>query len=147
MTPEPEGIAPYDLVLPSRLLVPDHSVLRNMNTPEAQARFAQAAAERQAQHEALVAAVARAMKDWEELWDRVEENVIATSVLLIHKPTTDADYRPVVCTHCQQSAGCEDTEPADWPCTTYQAVVRAAEPVDVETCQDLNALGLIRPEP
>lgn len=107
-----EGIEPYDLVPPVHLLVPITG------------RQAELAAQRERERTAMLEALARAGRAWEALWDQTEQNVVATSVLLIHRPI-GYDERQAVCAHCEQYNGYEDTEPVPWPCATYTAVLEA----------------------
>lgn len=121
------GPEPYDLRSPVHLLVPLMEPFMDYNSAAWHERQARIQAERERLEAAALTALAQAMDRWEDLWDDMAENVVATSVLLIHKPVVD-DATRVVCTHCEQHNGYEDTEPVDWPCLTYSAIADAPEP-------------------
>jgi hypothetical protein len=121
-----EGIEPYDPTTPVHLLVSITETFVGHDTAEWRARRERREAERTQQEAAATMALVRAMDRWEDLWDSMAENLVATSVLLIHKPVVDIDHR-VVCTHCEQHNGYEDTEPVPWPCSTYAAVLEAVQ--------------------
>lgn len=123
-----QGIEPYDLVAPVHLLLPISEPTLDYGSPQWEARQAHLAAEREALEQVLSLKLIRAMQAWEGVWDRVEQNVVATSVLLIHKPHIIgySTNRALGCIHCEQYNGYEDTEPMPWPCPTYAAVAQAA---------------------
>jgi hypothetical protein len=123
---DPGGIIPFDLTVPTKLLAPEYSPLQHFrDTPVGRSQGERARLEREARYAGLTAALAQAIDAWGALYDRLEDNIVATSVLLIHKPSIDSDDRPIVCTHCEQYNGYEDVEPVDWPCVTYTAVESA----------------------
>lgn len=121
------SIEPSDLRSPVHLLVPIMEPFMDYDSAAWHERQARIQAERERLEAAAAVALAQATDRWEDLWDAMAENVVATSVLLIHKPVVDGATR-VVCTHCEQHNGYEDTEAMEWPCPTYAAVNDAATP-------------------
>ena len=101
------GIEPFDLRSPVHLLVPIMEPFMDYDSAAWHERRARLQEEHERLEAAATVALAQAMDRWEDLWDVMAENVVATSVLLIHKPVVD-DATRVVCTHCEQHNGYED---------------------------------------
>lgn len=125
---EQDSIPGHDLVAPVHLLAPITAPTLDYGSPQWEARRAKIEAEREEREQALTLKLIHATQTWEATWDRVEQNLVATSVLLIHKPHIIGHSmdRALGCIHCEQHNGYEDTEPVPWPCPTYNAVAHAA---------------------
>jgi len=78
-------------------------------------------AERQARQDAeRAAALAKALVDWQVLYNRLAGNAPALAALRIHKPSNEAGW--LSCTHCREGDECD---PVEWPCDTFTAIKEA----------------------
>lgn len=78
-------------------------------------------AERQARRDAeRAAALAKALIDWQILYNRLAGNVPALAALRIHKPSNAAAW--LSCAHCREGDECDLVE---WPCETFTAIKEA----------------------
>lgn len=123
-TPAPVGLNPYDLVAPTRPLLPlppgaflltEAQRARNWRAYEAERRKTEA---RVAQETAV------ALDEWTRLCDRHAGEPATLAALAIHRPETGHDR--VVCAECEESDG-EDTIPVAWQCRTYTAIRQATD--------------------
>lgn len=119
----PEGLVPYDLTAPVRLLVPAVRPFLNANTPQGRAEIARRRAEDEARQARSRELLAAARAGWLTARERLAGNVPAVLVLDIHRPAEG--FTGPVCSECREPFY-DDFEPVTWACPTYRAVTGEA---------------------